>query len=56
MTEPAPHQRPVLAIAGATGAVGVEMIGCLEQRRTPLSELRLLASVRSAGKTANTGI
>jgi aspartate-semialdehyde dehydrogenase len=42
---------PVVAIVGATGAVGVELIGCLEQRRFPLSELRLLASARSAGKT-----
>ena len=41
---------PVVAIVGATGAVGVEMIGCLERRRFPLAELRLLASSRSAGK------
>jgi aspartate-semialdehyde dehydrogenase len=41
---------PVVAIVGATGAVGVEMIGCLERRRFALSELRLLASARSAGK------
>jgi aspartate-semialdehyde dehydrogenase len=42
---------PVVAIAGATGAVGVELMVCLEQRKFPLSELRLLASARSAGKT-----
>ncbi|MGP8035195.1 MAG: aspartate-semialdehyde dehydrogenase [Steroidobacteraceae bacterium] len=42
---------PVVAIVGATGAVGVEMIGCLERRRFPLAELRLYASARSAGKT-----
>lgn len=42
---------PVVAIVGATGAVGVEMIGCLERRRFPLRELRLFASSRSAGKT-----
>jgi aspartate-semialdehyde dehydrogenase len=42
---------PVVAIAGATGAVGVELMACLEQRKFPLSELRLLASARSAGKT-----
>ena len=41
---------PVVAIAGATGAVGVELMQCLEQRKFPLSELRLLASARSAGK------
>jgi aspartate-semialdehyde dehydrogenase len=42
---------PVLAIAGATGAVGVELMQCLEQRKFPLAELRLLASARSVGKT-----
>jgi aspartate-semialdehyde dehydrogenase len=41
---------PVVAIAGATGAVGVEILACLEQRKFPLSELRLLASARSVGK------
>jgi len=42
---------PVVAIVGATGAVGVELIRCLEERRFPLGELRLYASARSAGKT-----
>jgi aspartate-semialdehyde dehydrogenase len=42
---------PVVAIVGATGAVGIELIRCLEQRAFPLKELRLLASARSAGKT-----
>ena len=42
---------PVVAIVGATGAVGVELIRCLEERRFPLSELRLYASARSAGRT-----
>jgi aspartate-semialdehyde dehydrogenase len=51
MTEATSRSGPVVAIAGATGAVGVELIRCLEQRRFPLSELRLLASARSAGKT-----
>jgi aspartate-semialdehyde dehydrogenase len=41
---------PVVAIAGATGAVGVELMACLEQRKFPLAELRLLASARSVGK------
>ena len=45
------RKSPVVAIAGATGAVGVELMACLEQRKFPLSELRLLASARSAGKT-----
>jgi aspartate-semialdehyde dehydrogenase len=43
--------RPVVAIIGATGAVGVELIRCLERRRFPLRELRLFASARSAGRT-----
>ena len=42
---------PVVAIVGATGAVGVEFLGCLEKRKFPLKELKLLASARSAGKT-----
>jgi aspartate-semialdehyde dehydrogenase len=42
---------PVVAIVGATGAVGVELLGCLERRNFPMSELRLFASARSAGKT-----
>ena len=44
-------KNPVVAIAGATGAVGVELMQCLEQRKFPLSELRLLASARSVGKS-----
>ncbi|MES2996233.1 MAG: aspartate-semialdehyde dehydrogenase [Verrucomicrobiota bacterium] len=42
--------QPHVAIVGATGAVGVEMLLCLEQRNFPLSKLTLLASARSAGK------
>ena len=42
---------PHVAIVGATGAVGIEMLLCLEQRNFPLSKLTLLASARSAGKT-----
>jgi aspartate-semialdehyde dehydrogenase len=40
-----------VAIVGATGAVGAEMIRCLEERNYPVGELTLLASARSAGKT-----
>ncbi len=29
-------KNPVVAIAGATGAVGVELMQCLEQRKFPL--------------------
>jgi aspartate-semialdehyde dehydrogenase len=46
-----PLSTPVVAIVGATGAVGVELIECLEKRHFPLSELRLFASARSAGRT-----
>jgi aspartate-semialdehyde dehydrogenase len=42
---------PVVAVVGATGAVGVEFLDCLVKRKFPLKELRLLASARSAGKT-----
>jgi aspartate-semialdehyde dehydrogenase len=42
---------PVVAIVGATGAVGVELLNCLAARKFPLSSLKLLASARSAGKT-----
>ena len=42
-------EHPSLAIVGATGAVGREMLAVLEQRSFPHSELRLLASSRSAG-------
>ena len=41
---------PTMAIVGATGAVGVELLHCLEQRGFPLASLRLLASPRSAGR------
>jgi aspartate-semialdehyde dehydrogenase len=50
MNERAAAVAPVVAVVGATGAVGVELIRCLEQRRFPLGELRLFASARSAGK------
>ncbi len=39
-----------IAIAGATGAVGADMIKTLENRNFPVGELRLLASARSIGK------
>ena len=40
-----------VAVAGATGAVGNEMISILEQRNFPVKNLRLLASERSKGKS-----
>lgn len=39
-----------VAILGATGAVGREMMKILEERNFPISTLKLLASSRSAGK------
>ena len=39
-----------VAILGATGAVGTQMLECLAERDFPVGELRLLASARSAGK------
>ena len=44
-------QQLTIAIAGATGAVGREMLTCLEKRRFPHARLRLFASARSAGTT-----
>ena len=41
----------VVAILGATGVVGAQMMQCLEERNFPIKELVLLASARSAGKT-----
>ncbi|HEU18306.1 MAG TPA: aspartate-semialdehyde dehydrogenase [Deltaproteobacteria bacterium] len=40
-----------VAVVGATGAVGNEMIRILEERDFPVADLRLLASERSIGKT-----
>ena len=40
-----------VAIVGATGAVGLELLRVMERRNFPVSDLRLLASPRSAGKT-----
>jgi len=42
-----------IAIVGATGAVGREFIGCIEQRSVPVKSLKLLASARSAGQKQN---
>lgn len=40
-----------IAIIGATGVVGREMIEILEERKFPVGELRLLASAKSVGTT-----
>ncbi|UZJ77121.1 aspartate-semialdehyde dehydrogenase [Fictibacillus sp. KU28468] len=41
-----------VAVVGATGAVGQQMLKTLEERNFPIAKLSLLASSRSAGKTA----
>lgn len=40
-----------VAVAGATGAVGNQMIACLEEMDFPVRSIRFLASKRSAGRT-----
>jgi aspartate-semialdehyde dehydrogenase len=44
------NRNPHVAVVGATGAVGIEMIKTLEKRKFPVGKLTLLASARSAGK------
>ena len=44
------NRNPHVAVVGATGAVGVEMIKTLEKRNFPVGKLTLLASARSVGK------
>src|SRR5450631_3225091 len=44
------NRNPHIAIVGATGAVGIEMIQTLEKRNFPVGKLTLLASARSVGK------
>lgn len=41
----------VIAIVGASGAVGQELLRVLEQRSFPITELRLFGSERSAGQS-----
>eukprot|EP00798_Chlamydomonas_sp_ICE-L_P020744 gene20744-27563_t len=42
---------PRIAIVGITGAVGQEFLTVLKERNFPYSEMKMLASARSAGKT-----
>src|SRR5436190_21252402 len=44
------NAKPHVAVVGATGAVGAEMIKTLEKRNFPIGKLTLLASARSVGK------
>ena len=47
-------KRYSVAIVGATGAVGTQMLRCLEERAFPVGSLKLLASPRSAGRIIET--
>ncbi len=42
---------PVIGVLGATGVVGREILSILEELNVPYSEIKFLASARSAGKT-----
>ncbi len=44
-----PNRPLTVAVLGASGAVGNELLNLLEERNFPIGELRLLASPRSAG-------
>jgi aspartate-semialdehyde dehydrogenase len=44
------NRNPHVAVVGATGAVGIEMIKTLEKRNFPAGKLTLLASARSVGR------
>ena len=52
---PSSSDKPRLAIVGATGAVGVELLALLAERHFPHSSLRLFSSARSAGKAVSFG-
>jgi len=45
-----PAKKINIAVAGATGAVGNQMIACLEERNFPVNQIKFLASHRSAGR------
>ncbi len=49
------NRNPHVAVVGATGAVGIEMIKTLERRQFPVGKLTLLASARSVGKRLTFG-
>ncbi len=44
-----------VGIVGATGGVGQELLQLLQERRFPISSLRLFASARSAGRVVEVG-
>lgn len=45
-----PEKQFNVAVVGATGAVGNQMIRCLEERQFPVKSIKLLASFRSVGR------
>ena len=44
-------REPAVAVVGATGAVGEELLALLAERRFPARSVRVFASARSAGRT-----
>ena len=50
---PAVKKEYHIAIAGATGAVGAELLRVLERRNFPIAKIRALASGKSAGKSVS---
>jgi len=49
------NSEPTIAVVGATGLVGQEMLAVIEQLKTPFSEVRALASSNSAGSELELG-
>ena len=45
-----PEKKMNVAVVGATGAVGNQMISCLEEAAFPVQSIKLLASARSVGR------
>jgi len=45
-----PEKKFNIAVAGATGAVGNQMVRCLEEADFPIRSIKLLASARSVGR------
>lgn len=44
----------IVGIIGSTGAVGVEVVKCLEKRQFPVTELHLYSSAKSSGRCVET--
>lgn len=49
------QEKYTVAVVGATGVVGREMVSILEERKFPIAELRLFASQQSAGLSVELG-